>query len=95
MTRSPASNSIEHLQRENMLLRQRVARLERELAATTPLVTTAKSLILWDFTPYEVRPDDSWMAVDRSSVTQLLAALARIDHWNPWHTRIEPRPPQS
>lgn len=88
----PGSGDLTALRRENALLRSRVARLERESAAMRELVAQAKRLQLWDFTPYQVRPDESWVAVDRESATRLLAALAGIDHWDPWHSRIEPRP---
>ncbi|ABL80351.1 MULTISPECIES: hypothetical protein [unclassified Nocardioides] len=80
------------LRREIELLRARVGRLEREAAATRALVAEAKQLKLWDFTPYGVHPDESWVAIDRASASRLLAALASVDHWDPWHTRIEPRP---
>ncbi|MBM7519742.1 hypothetical protein [Nocardioides nitrophenolicus] len=80
------------LERELALLRARVRRLERDLASVQPLVRTARHLAPWDFTPYQVRPDGDWVAVDRRRVEELLAALAAIDHWVPWSTPIEPRP---
>lgn len=86
------SEQIDQVRRENEMLRRRIDRLEREVAAMQPLVRQAQQLVLWDFTPYGVLPDGSWVAVDRTSATQLLGALAGIDHWNAWHTRIEPRP---
>lgn len=84
-------DELERLRRENALLHRRVARLEREAEAARALIAQAKALKLWDFTPYRVHPDDDWVAVDRQSASELLAALAGIDHWDPWHTRIEPR----
>lgn len=86
------SAELQALRRENALLHSRVARLEREAAAMRELVAQAKRLKLWDFAAYQVLPDESWVAVDRASVSRVLAALAGIDHWDPWHTRIEPRP---
>lgn len=86
------SAELEALRRENALLHSRIARLEREAAALWTLVAQTKRLKLWDFTPYQVLPDESWVAVDRASATRVLAALAGIDHWDPWHSRIEPRP---
>jgi hypothetical protein len=83
---------LDRLRRENGLLRRRVARLEKEAEAAHALIAQTKALKLWDFTPYRVHPDDSWVAIDRQSASELLAALAGIDHWDPWHTRIEPRP---
>ena len=80
------------LEREVALLRARVQRLERELGSVQPLVHTARHLAPWDFTPYQVRPDGDWVAVDRRRMEELLAALAAIDHWAPWRTPIEPRP---
>lgn len=85
-------NELEALRRENALLRLRVDRLERELTSTTPLIEQAKHLAFWDFTPYKITPDASWVAVDRAKMMSLMGALARIDHWNPWGTDIEPRP---
>lgn len=79
--------------RELALLRSRVARLERELASVQPLIERARTLTPWDFTPYQLAPDGDWVAVDRTRMEQLLAALAGVDHWAPWRTRIEPRPP--
>lgn len=87
-----AGDELTALRRENALLRLRVDRLERELSEATPLIEQAKHLSVWDFVPYEVTPDDSWVAVDRDTMAALMAALARIDHWNPWGTDIEPRP---
>lgn len=83
---------VDALRRENALLERRVARLERQLASTAPLVDHVRRLAFWDFTPYEIRPDDTWVAVDRGKAAGLMAALAHIDHWNPWGTTIEPRP---
>lgn len=80
------------LHREIALLRLRIDRLERQLSSATPLVEQAKHLSFWDFTLYEVTPDDSWVAVDRTKAMSLMGALAGIDHWNPWGTGIEPRP---
>lgn len=83
---------LEALRRQNALLQQRIARMERQLASTIPLIDQAKHLAVWDFTPYGVVPDDTWVAVDREKATALMGALAHIDHWNPWGTTIEPRP---
>ena len=83
---------IDALRRENALLEHRVARLQRQLASTAPLVEHVRRLAFWDFTPYEISPDDTWVAVDRGKAAALMAALAHIDHWNPWGTTIEPRP---
>lgn len=79
------------LQRELVILRTRVRRLERELAKVQPLIETARHLAPWDFTPYGVTPGSDWVALDRQRAEELLAALAEIDHWAPWRTRIEPR----
>jgi hypothetical protein len=86
------SAEVEALRRQNALLRRRVARLERQLASTAALIDQAKHLSFWDFTPYEICPDETWVAVDRAKATALMAALAEMDHWNPWGTAIEPRP---
>lgn len=83
---------LDALRRQNALLRSRLARAERQLASTRPLVEQAKRLAFWDFTPYEVVPDATWVAVDRGKATALMGALAHIDHWDPWGTTIEPRP---
>ncbi len=87
-----AAGELDDLRRENALLRLRIDRLERERSSTAPLIEQAKHLSFWDFTPYEVTPDDSWVAVDRAQAMSLMGALAGIDHWNPWETGIEPRP---
>lgn len=83
---------IERMRRELVLLRTRVGRLEREVAAVQPLIRKARDLTPWDFTPYGVAPDGDWVAVDRARAEDLFAALAEIDHWTPWRARIEPRP---
>jgi hypothetical protein len=83
---------IETLRRRNALLEHRVARLERQLASTAPLIEQTRRLAFWDYTPYEVTPDESWVAVDRAKAMALMGALARVDHWDPWGTTIEPRP---
>jgi hypothetical protein len=87
-----ASAELDALRRQNALLRVRLARTERRLASTVPLIEQAKRLAFWDFTPYEVVPDSTWVAVDREKATALLGALAHIDHGDPWGTTIEPRP---
>lgn len=92
MTDDELSARVEALHRQNALLEQQVARLRRQLASVAPLVEQAKHLAFWDFTPYDVSPDDTWVAVDRAKAAALLGALAHIDHWNPWTTTIEPRP---
>lgn len=83
---------LDALRRENALLRLRTARLERQLLSAAPLIHQAKHLAFWDFTPYGLRPDDGWVAVDRDRATALMGALAHVDHWSPWGTTIEPRP---
>lgn len=85
------SAALERLRRENSLLRQKVHRLERETAGMRPVVTEVKRLKIWDFTPYRITPDDSWLALDRVSAMDLMRALAGTDHWQPWQSRIEPR----
>ncbi|QIZ39780.1 hypothetical protein FDZ84_25445 [Saccharopolyspora sp. ASAGF58] len=80
------------MRRQNGLLQLRVERLERQVASSGPLIDQAKHLAFWDFTPYEVSPDDSWVAVDRTKAMSLMSALAGIDHWNPWGESIEARP---
>jgi hypothetical protein len=87
-----ARKELDAPQREIALLRLRVDRLERQLSSATPLIEQAKHLSFWDFTPYGVTPDSSWVAVDRTKAMSLMGALAEIDHWNPWGTGIEPRP---
>lgn len=82
---------IAQLERENELLRLRLDRLEREVASMRPVVRQVRKLRVWDFTLYGVHPDGSWVAVDRAQAGELLAALAGVDHWEPWATRIEPR----
>lgn len=84
--------TLAQLERENAMLRSRVTRLERALASTADLVTAVKHLALWDYAPYELAPDETWLAVDRSQAGALMSALARVDHWHPWETPIEPRP---
>lgn len=91
----PASgdhDELARMQRELVILRSRLQRLEREVAAVQPLIQKARDLTPWDFTPYGVAPDGDWVAVDRGRAEGLFAALAGIDHWAPWRTRIEPRP---
>jgi hypothetical protein len=85
------SVEIQLLRHENGILLRKVSRLEREAASLLPAVAEIKRLKIWDFTPYGVTPDDSWMAVDRASAMSLMAALAGTDHWKPWQSRIEPR----
>jgi hypothetical protein len=88
----PPPDEVLQLRRELALLRTRVRRLEHDLASVQPLVEKVRSLGPWDFVPYGVAPDGDWIAVDRTRAEELLAALALIDHWVPWRTRIEPRP---
>ncbi|MBD0322397.1 MAG: hypothetical protein ICV72_03305 [Aldersonia sp.] len=83
---------VDRLVRENALLRARIARLERAVASTSELIERVEHLGLWDYAPYELVPDDTWVAVDRDEAAALMSALARVDHWNPWERAIEPRP---
>ncbi|MEF9411846.1 hypothetical protein V4F30_24420 [Rhodococcus sp. IITD102] len=85
------AEEIATLRRELTLVRARLRRIERDLASTRPLVDTVRALKIWDYTPYGVSPGQDWVAVDRTAAEELLAALARIDHWAPWHSRLEPR----
>lgn len=94
MTDQTARQRVAELERENELLRRRLDRLQHEVSAMRPVVQQVKRLRMWDFTPYDVHPDDSWVAIDRDRAAELLAALARVDHWEPWTTRIEPRMPK-
>lgn len=87
-----ADAADETLRRENAFLRVQVARLQRELATAGKLVEQVRHLSFWDFTPYAIVPDDSWLAVDRTQAVALMSALAHVDHWHPWSTPIEPRP---
>ncbi|NLG47948.1 hypothetical protein [Gordonia sp. (in: high G+C Gram-positive bacteria)] len=97
MESQPAEPDLERevrdLRREFARVSTRLERIERDLAATEPLVKAVHSLKIWDFTPYGVTPSDDWVAVDRTTAEHLLAALAQIDHWTPWQNRLEPRPP--
>ena len=86
------STQLEILQWENERLRQQVRRFQREAESTQLVIVEVKRLKIWDFTPYGVTPDDSWMAIDRVSATELMRALAGTDHWKPWQSRIDPRP---
>lgn len=83
---------VGRLTTELELLRARVGRVERDLAATRPLVDAVAGLDIWDFTPYGVTPGSDWVAIDRTAAAELLAALAAVDHWQPWSTPIEARP---
>lgn len=87
-----SSARIESLESRCQGLENKVRRLERQLTALSPLVKATKDLHFWDFSVYEARPDASWLAVDRDEASGLLNALAEVDHWEPWDTRIEPRP---
>jgi hypothetical protein len=91
MTQQTPEDRLARLEHENELLRLRLDRLEHEVSSMRAVVAQVKKLRLWDFTPYGVHPDESWVAVDRTSAAGLLAALAGVDHWEPWTTRIEPR----
>lgn len=82
------------MRREMVLLRARVARIERALDSHQPLIAAARGLEPWDFTPYRVQPGGDWIAVERDRMERLLAALAAVDHWTPWQSRIEPRAQQ-
>ncbi len=84
--------AVDTLTAELGLLRARVGRIEREVAASRPLVAAVRALDIWDYTPYGVAPGSDWVAIDRTAATELLAALAKIDHWQPWSTPIEARP---
>ncbi len=86
------SAELERVRGENRRLRLVNQALAREAASVRPLVQCVKDTRIWDFSPYGIRPDDSWVAIDRLQAAQLLAALARVDHWRPWTTRIDPRP---
>jgi hypothetical protein len=94
MTPQTPAEQVARLERENALLRLRLDRLEHEVRSMRPVVRQVKKLRIWDFTPYGVHPDESWVAVDRIHAAELLAALAGVDHWEPWTTRIEPRTQQ-
>lgn len=81
------------LRRDLALAHARLRKFEHDLAATRPLIKAVRDLKVWDYTPYTVNPGPDWVAVDRAAAEELLATLARIDHWVPWRTRLEPRSP--
>lgn len=85
------ADRVAQLERDNERLRLRLDRLEHEVRSMRPVVQQVKRLRVWDFTLYGVQPDRGWVAVDRTHAGELLAALAGVDHWEPWSTRIEPR----
>lgn len=88
---SPAGDEVRRLRKQNELLLARMNKLEHEVATMRAVIAEVKHLHLWDFTPYAVIPDDSWLGIDRVSALNLMRALAGTDHWEPWHTRLEPR----
>jgi hypothetical protein len=94
MTQQTTAERMAQLERENELLRVRLDRLEHEVRSMRPVIKQVAKLRMWDFTVYGVHPDGSWVAVDRTHAADLLAALAGVDHWEPWTTRIEPRTPR-
>ena len=61
---------VAQLERENELLRLRLDRLEHEVRSMRPVVQQVKKLRIWDFTPYGVQPDGSWVAVDRTCAAE-------------------------
>ncbi|MEO9329173.1 hypothetical protein [Gordonia aurantiaca] len=83
---------IAALRRQVNLLETRLRRVDRDLASTRPVVAAVRALTIWDHIPYGVSPGDDWVAVDRTRITELLTALAGVDHWAPWQTPLEPRP---
>ena len=86
------NSTLENLREQNEFLQRQVRHLEREVAAMRPVLAEVRRLRIWDFTPYEVSPDDSWLALDRHSATSLMQALAGNDHWHPWASSLDPRP---
>jgi hypothetical protein len=94
MVHETPDERVTQLELENQLLRLRLDRLSHEVRSMRPIVQRVKDLQIWDFTPYGIHPDESWVAIDRTRAEELLAALAGVDHWEPWSTRIEPRTPQ-
>lgn len=87
------SNDAEQmLAQENVLLRQHVRELTREIRSMRPVVEAAKKMRTWDHNPYNVTPGDGWIALDRESAALVMQALAGVDHWEPWSNTIAPRP---
>lgn len=86
------SSKLESLREQNEFLQRQVINLEREVAAMRPVLAEVRRLRIWDFAPYEVSPDESWLALDRHSATTLMQALAGNDHWRPWESSLDPRP---
>lgn len=85
------SAQIEQLRAELATLARRVDRLSAALETHRELAESIRKTQFWDFTPYEVVPDDSWLAIDRSDAVDLLRALAATDHWQPWTHSLTPR----
>ncbi|MGV9734530.1 hypothetical protein ACWDT5_10580 [Rhodococcus aetherivorans] len=85
------NTELERLRAEVDRLTRRVDRLDRELAAHRQVADAIRRAQFWDFTPYELVPDGSWIAVDRADAVALLRALAATDHWRPWTHTLEPR----
>jgi hypothetical protein len=79
------------LRAECALLRHTVARLRRQLDDAGPVLAALRDARIWDFAPYELTPDEDWLAIDRDDTERLLRALAATDHWQPWARTLERR----
>lgn len=77
------------LQRRCEALEMVVGRQQRRLETLDALALQVRRTHFWDHSAYEVVPDESFVSVDRTEATQLLGALAQVDHWRPWHTSVE------
>lgn len=90
---------VEELRRECAQLRSRcdaleavVHRQQRRLDSLDGLAAQVRRTHFWDHSVYDVVPDETFVAVDRAEATELLGALAEVDHWRPWHTTLEHTP---
>lgn len=69
-----------------------VHRQQRRLYPLDALAARVRAVHFWDHSAYDVVPDESFVAVDRTEATDLLGALAEVDHWRPWQTSLEQTP---
>lgn len=72
-------------------LKKQNKQLQVQLEKYQRLAKAVQEADFWDFSLYDVVPDENWVAVERDDYKKMMAILAELDETRPWKFTIEKR----